>query len=96
MAGIMTPFTEVVCPVCGIRIGCRADKSVLVGHIRKEHPSASAKNLIKILLQELKLSIPYNIGEVSNEELYEFLANMCQYKATKEGLDEWRREKRGK
>jgi hypothetical protein len=90
MTKLATPFTDVICPICGDRIDCRADKAVLVRHIRDEHPATSKKPLVRTLFQELNINIPENINEVDGEELDELLANLCLYKATKAGLNELR------
>ena len=96
MAKLPTPFTEVACPVCGSQIDCRADKAALIRHIGGEHPTASARQLVRALFHELNLSMPENIDEVSRKELYELLANLCLYKATKLGLKQLRRKIRGR
>jgi hypothetical protein len=92
MAKLLTPFTEVACPVCGSQIDCRADKTALVRHIGNKHPTASTRQLVGALFHELNLSVPRNIDEVTGEELNELLANLCLYKATKLGLKELRRK----
>lgn len=96
MVKLATPFRDVTCPICGGRINCRTDESVMVRHIRDEHPTASIKDLAQVLFQELKLNMPENIDKVGSEELNELLANLCLYKSTKLGLKELRRKIRGK
>jgi len=96
MVKLATTFTDVNCPVCGNQIDCRVDKASLVRHIKDEHPTTSTRQLVRTLFQELKLSMPEKIDEVSGEELYELLASLYLYKSTKLGLNELRRKIRGK
>ena len=91
----LTPFRDVICPICGTRINTREEGSPLVNHIRHDHPAASIKLLVQELFQQLKFSLPENINEVNDEELYDLLANLCLYKSTKLGLKRLRRKKRG-
>lgn len=96
MAKLSTPFTEATCPVCGDQIDCKADRAALVRHIEDRHPTASTRQLVRALFDELNLSMPDNIDEISGKELDELLANLCLYKATKLGLEELRRKIRGR
>jgi hypothetical protein len=92
MAKIRSPFRDVTCPICGTLVSCKTDESALIRHIKDVHPTALIRDLIRALFQELKLDLPKNINEVSNEELIELLAKMYLYKATKIGLKELQRK----
>ena len=86
MVKVPTPFTEVTCPVCGVKIDCSLDKSHFLIHINEKHPKASKLQLVQDLFRELKLSNPDNIDQINLEEMDELLVNMCKYKAIREGL----------
>jgi hypothetical protein len=92
MAKIRSPFKDVTCPICGSLVSCKTDESALVSHIKDVHPTALVRNLVRAIFLELKLDLPKNINEVSNEELIELLAKMHLYKATKVGLKELQRK----
>jgi len=96
MAKLFTVFTQVTCPVCRIQIDRKANRAALVQHIKGQHPTVSVRSLVQALLDELKLGRPHNVDEISSEELGNFLENMCQYKATKLGLERLRRQVKGK
>jgi hypothetical protein len=57
-------------------------------HIRDKHPTASIRDSVQLLFQELKLKMPKNIDQVRSEELIELFAGLCQYKSTTLGLKE--------
>jgi hypothetical protein len=96
MAKLLSPFTEVTCPICGSQIDCKPDKAALVRHIKNKHPTASVRELVGVLFHELNLSMPQNIDKISGKELDELLTDLCLYKATKLGQKKLRRKIRGR
>lgn len=86
MPGIITPFTKVECPVCGVLLDRRLNENSIAQHLQSQHPDKPRKAILEALFRELKLGIPDNIDEVSTEELDAVIEGICQYKASKKGL----------
>ena len=86
MVKVPTPFTEVACPVCDVKIDCGVEKSYFLIHINEKHPKASKLKLVQDLFRELNLGVPDNIDKINLDQMDELLVNMCKYKAIREGL----------
>ncbi len=92
MTKLRLRFRDATCPICGSLVSCKTDESAIVRHIKDVHPTALIRDLVRALFQEIKLGLPENFDELSNEELNVILARYCLYKATKIGLKELQRK----
>ena len=86
MVKLPTVFTTVTCPICETQVCRRLNSRALTEHIKSRHPTANIRSLVEMLFNRLELSVPYNIAEISNDEMLGVLEHMAQYEATTHGL----------
>ncbi|MDI6655016.1 MAG: hypothetical protein QME59_03935 [Candidatus Hydrothermarchaeota archaeon] len=88
MAGIYTPFRDLICPFCFMEItqlhASNDEEGELATHIRNAHPNADLYATYKLLSQTLKLSLPENLTKETCTPAV--LQGLCQYLATTKGL----------
>lgn len=91
MAGIYSPYRDLICPFCCMHIrqfhASHEEDGELATHIRKDHPNADLYTTYRLLSHELKLPLPENLKETCTPVV---LQGLCQYFATTIGLRELR------
>lgn len=96
MPGIYTPFTKVKCPICTEVIDCGIDRDSLARHIRDGHKDVPLVPIARSLYLSLNQIIPSNLERVEFDEMATVVANICKDAANKKGLNDRRKQRRGK
>jgi len=89
--GIVSPFSQVECPICRKLIDLDPDRDSLAHHIRQKHRNEPLAQIAKVMYQALGQSVPENLDRVDFDEMASLLANTAKDVANKLGLDEYRK-----